>query len=129
METGNINKSLMTLCHCIEELRKNQESGRQQLVHYRRSCLTKLFKNYFDGDGKVLMIVCISPSQRDAEETYNVLKFSALTQEVSTKQSDEGSKPTGQSIVPSSSLHGLTDCNRYLRADSGSRNAVWSLQS
>ena len=53
-ETGSINKSLMVLCHCIEELRKNQESGKSELVHYRRSALTKLFKNYFDGDGKVL---------------------------------------------------------------------------
>jgi hypothetical protein len=39
------------------------------------------------------MIVCISPSLRDAEETYNVLKFSALTQEVTTKPSSVGEKP------------------------------------
>ena len=67
-ETGSINKSLMVLCHCMEvwfsfcqlflifmvtqELRKNQVSGKPSLVHYRRSSLTKLFKNYFDGDGK-----------------------------------------------------------------------------
>jgi hypothetical protein len=38
-----------------QELRKNQESGKTDLVHYRRSNLTKLFKNYFDGDGKVLL--------------------------------------------------------------------------
>ena len=41
------------------------------------------------------MIVCVSPSLSDAEETLNVLKFSAVTQEVSTKPSDAGATPTG----------------------------------
>ena len=46
---------------------------------------------------QVLMIVCISPSRKDAEETQNVLKFSALTQEVSTSASDPGTaRPQGE---------------------------------
>ncbi len=34
-------------------IRANQSTSRPQLVPYRNSDLTKLFKNYFEGDGKV----------------------------------------------------------------------------
>ena len=40
-----------------------------QLVPYRDSRLTHLFKNYFDGDGKVRMIVCINPMAEEYDET------------------------------------------------------------
>lgn len=40
-----------------------------QLVPYRDSRLTHLFKNYFDGDGKVRMIVCINPKAEEYDET------------------------------------------------------------
>ena len=41
----------------------------QQIVPYRDSKLTHLFKNYFDGEGKVRMIVCVSPKAEDYDET------------------------------------------------------------
>lgn len=41
----------------------------RQIVPYRDSKLTHLFKNYFDGEGKVRMIVCISPRAEDYDET------------------------------------------------------------
>ena len=41
----------------------------QQMVPYRDSKVTHLFKNYFDGEGKVRMIVCINPKAEDFEET------------------------------------------------------------
>lgn len=40
-----------------------------QMVPYRDSKLTHLFKNYFDGEGKVRMVVCVNPKAEDYEET------------------------------------------------------------
>lgn len=40
-----------------------------QMVPYRDSKVTHLFKNYFDGEGKVRMIVCVNPNADDYEET------------------------------------------------------------
>lgn len=39
------------------------------MVPYRDSKLTHLFKNYFDGEGKVRMIVCVNPKADDHEES------------------------------------------------------------
>ena len=47
------------------------------MVPYRDSKLTNLFKNYFEGEGKVRMIVCVNPKSDDYDETmvwyYRVL--------------------------------------------------------
>lgn len=40
-----------------------------QMVPYRDAKLTHLFKNYFDGDGKVRMIVCVNPKSEEYDET------------------------------------------------------------
>ncbi|NWV81498.1 KIF23 protein, partial [Dasyornis broadbenti] len=81
-EAGNINQSLMTLRTCIEILRENQLYGLNKMVPYRDSKLTHLFKNYFDGEGKVRMIVCVNPTAEDYEESLQVLRFAEMTQEV-----------------------------------------------
>ncbi|XP_072326531.1 kinesin-like protein KIF23 isoform X7 [Scyliorhinus torazame] len=81
-EAGNINQSLMTLRTCIEVLRENQMYGTNKMVPYRDSKLTHLFKNYFDGEGKVRMIVCVNPKADDYEETLLVMRFAEMTQEV-----------------------------------------------
>ncbi|XP_032805057.1 kinesin-like protein KIF23 isoform X5 [Petromyzon marinus] len=81
-EAGNINQSLMTLRTCIEVLRENQMLGTNKMVPYRDSKLTLLFKNYFDGEGKVRMIVCVNPKADDHEETLHVMRFAEMTQEV-----------------------------------------------
>lgn len=39
------------------------------MVPYRDSKVTHLFKNYFDGEGKVRMIVCVNPKAEDYDET------------------------------------------------------------
>lgn len=84
----------MTLRTCIEVLRENQMCGTTkvcdepfcgwdhfvfcpsitlslipQMVPYRDSKVTHLFKNYFDGEGKVRMIVCVNPKAEDYDET------------------------------------------------------------
>ncbi|XP_043263298.1 kinesin-like protein KIF23 [Colletes gigas] len=81
-EAGNINNSLMTLRSCLETLRENQMQGTNKMVPYRDSKLTHLFKNYFDGEGQVRMIVCVNPRTQDFDETIQVMKFAEMTQEV-----------------------------------------------
>ena len=39
------------------------------MVPYRDSKLTNLFKNYFEGEGKVRMVVCVNPKCEDYDET------------------------------------------------------------
>ena len=39
------------------------------MVPYRDSKITHLFKNYFDGEGKVRMIVCVNPKAEEYDET------------------------------------------------------------
>nr|XP_008107336.1 PREDICTED: kinesin-like protein KIF23 isoform X1 [Anolis carolinensis] len=81
-EAGNINQSLMTLRTCIEVLRENQTYATNKMVPYRDSKLTHLFKNYFDGEGKVRMIVCVNPKAEDYDESLQVMRFAEITQEV-----------------------------------------------
>ncbi|XP_071392382.1 kinesin-like protein KIF23 isoform X1 [Centroberyx affinis] len=81
-EAGNINQSLMTLRTCIEVLRENQMCGTNRMVPYRDSKVTHLFKNYFDGEGKVRMVVCVNPKADDYEESLLVMRFAEMTQEV-----------------------------------------------
>lgn len=59
----------MTLRSCLEVLRENQIQGTNKMVPYRESKLTLLFKNYFDGEGKVRVIVCANPRADDYDET------------------------------------------------------------
>ncbi|OXB77612.1 UNVERIFIED_CONTAM: hypothetical protein H355_002921 [Colinus virginianus] len=82
LQASNINQSLMTLRTCIEVLRENQMCGTNKIVPYRDSKLTHLFKNYFDGEGKVRMIVCVNPKAEDYEESLQVMRFAEMTQEV-----------------------------------------------
>ncbi|XP_014998047.2 kinesin-like protein KIF23 isoform X3 [Macaca mulatta] len=100
-EAGNINQSLMTLRTCMDVLRENQMYGTNKMVPYRDSKLTHLFKNYFDGEGKVRMIVCVNPKAEDYEENLQVMRFAEVTQEV------EVARPIDKAIC------GLTPGRRY----------------
>ena len=59
----------MVLRTCIEALRENQQNNSNKMVPYRDSRLTHLFKNYFDGEGKVRMVVCVNPLADEYDET------------------------------------------------------------
>ncbi|KAK3876291.1 hypothetical protein Pcinc_018919 [Petrolisthes cinctipes] len=85
-EAGNINNSLMNLRTCIEILRENQLTGGNRKVPYRDSRLTHYFKNYFDGEGSVKMVVCINPKADDYDETLTVMKFAELASEVQVQR-------------------------------------------
>lgn len=81
-EAGNINKSLMTLRSCLEVLRENQLTGVKNMVPYRESKITHLFKNYFEGHGHVRMVVCANPRAEDYDETIQVMRFAEMAAEV-----------------------------------------------
>ncbi|CAL8101395.1 unnamed protein product [Calicophoron daubneyi] len=94
-EASSINSSLMNLRKCIEVLREIQAAGQGntalstpggtlRVVPYRDRRLTHLFKNFFEGNGRVVMLVCIQQSLEDYEETMHVLKFAETTQDVQT---------------------------------------------
>lgn len=81
-EAGNINKSLMTLRTCLELLRENQANGANNMVPYRESKITHLFKNFFEGEGQVRMVVCVNPRAEDYDETLQVMRFAEMASEV-----------------------------------------------
>ncbi|XP_071535053.1 kinesin-like protein KIF23 isoform X2 [Panulirus ornatus] len=91
-EAGNINNSLMNLRTCIEVLRENQITGGSKKVPYRDSKLTHYFKNYFDGEGKVKMVVCVNPRADDYDETFPVMKFAELASEVQIQRSVQSTR-------------------------------------
>ncbi|KAF0989103.1 hypothetical protein HZS_714, partial [Henneguya salminicola] len=89
-ESSSINSSLMILRNCIEALRENQRldtKSRNQLrlVPYRESRLTLMFRNFFEGDGNVRMILCLNPIPGDFEENLHVARFAEVTQEIKIK--------------------------------------------
>ncbi|XP_011803247.1 PREDICTED: kinesin-like protein KIF20B isoform X2 [Colobus angolensis palliatus] len=81
-ETGNINTSLLTLGKCINILKNSEKSKFQQHVPFRESKLTHYFQSFFNGKGKICMIVNISQCYLAYDETLSVLKFSAIAQKV-----------------------------------------------
>ncbi|XP_066925185.1 kinesin-like protein KIF20B isoform X2 [Clytia hemisphaerica] len=85
-QAGNINASIMTLGKCISTLRYNQEHpNHQTIIPFRESKLTRLFQNFFLGKGKASMIVNISQCASVFDETYHVLKFSAVAKQIKMK--------------------------------------------
>ncbi|CAF0996822.1 unnamed protein product [Adineta steineri] len=81
-EASNINSSLMVLRQCFETLRENQAQGVSKMVPYRQSKLTSFFKSYFDGEGRIRMILCVNPTVDGYEEIQHALKFGELTKDV-----------------------------------------------
>ena len=88
-EAGNINSSLMTLRRCLEQLRENQKNGTREMVKYRNAKLTHLFKSYFEGHGKVKMVVCLNPNLQEYDENIHVVQFAEVAQQVEVARPEE----------------------------------------
>ncbi|GLV41281.1 pavarotti [Carabus blaptoides fortunei] len=114
-EAGRINNSLMSLRTCLEVLRDNQCTGSSRIVPYRESRLTHLFKNYFEGEGKVEMIVCVNPSSRNYDEIVHVMKFAEITQEVKVLRPEIKELET-EMVIPKIS-HGPTAVSISVQTD------------
>ncbi|KFM83444.1 Kinesin-like protein KIF23, partial [Stegodyphus mimosarum] len=84
----------MALRTCIETLRESQTQGASKMVPYRESKLTHLFKTFFEGEGRIRMIVCINPRADDYDETTHVMRFAEMTQDVLITRPTPVSTPT-----------------------------------
>ena len=87
-EASSINGSLMALRRCLEQLRANQKSNAHEMVKYRNSKLTHLFKSYFEGNGKVKMVVCLNPNAQEYDENCQVVQFAEVASQVEVDRSD-----------------------------------------
>lgn len=85
-EGANINKSLLALSSCISALCLPPNRGMlKPHVPYRNSKLTRMLKFSLGGNCRTVMIVCISPSSKDIEDTHNTLVWADKAKNVSTK--------------------------------------------
>ncbi|KAI1730101.1 kinesin motor domain-containing protein [Ditylenchus destructor] len=83
MEACKINDSLLTLRRCLEQLRQNQRRGNPSgQVSYRDSKLTFVFKTFFEGAGRIRMVLCVNPLSADYDENVHVLNFAEEAQSV-----------------------------------------------
>ena len=95
-EAGNINTSLLVLGRCIKALRHNQEVKDKrglQVVPFRESRLTRLFKSFFTGLGRSSLIVCISQASYLFDESVHVCKFASVASKVTVEQVKEPREP------------------------------------
>ena len=72
-QSNQINKSLLALGNCISALGDAKKKGGH--IPYRDSVLTMLLKDSLGGRNKTLMIACISPCPRNAQESSNTLRY------------------------------------------------------
>lgn len=84
-EGANINKSLLALSSCISALCQASVRGVKPHVPYRNSKLTRMLKFSLGGNCRTVMIVCVSPSSKDIEDTHNTLAWADKAKNVSTK--------------------------------------------
>lgn len=86
-EGAKINQSLLALSSCISALCGAQKSGARPHVPYRNSKLTRLLKFSLGGNCRTVMIVCVSPSSRDMEDTSNTLTWANKAKDVKMRVS------------------------------------------
>ena len=81
-EAGMINKSLMQLSYVIQQLSDNVP---QKRIHYRDSKLTYFLKDSLGGNSKTCIIINISPSYDNYNETLSSLNFSQKANKIKNK--------------------------------------------
>lgn len=84
-EGANINKSLLALSSCISSLCQRPAAGLRRHIPYRDSKLTRLLKFSLGGNCRTVMVVCVSPSSKDIEDTFNTLTWANQAKNVTTK--------------------------------------------
>jgi len=89
-EACNINKSMLVLGKCIRSLKEqNPQDPLKNPIPYRESKLSYIFKNLFEPtnrDAKAAMIINISPSINQIDDTIFALQFAAEASECSIRQ-------------------------------------------
>lgn len=87
VEGAKINQSLLALSSCITALCEAPRGGRKPHVPYRNSQLTRLLEFSLGGNCRTAMIVCISPSSKDIDDTHNTLMWANRAKDIKTKVS------------------------------------------
>lgn len=82
-EGAKINQSLLALANCINALGDKSKKG--TFVPYRDSKLTRMLKDSLGGNCRTCMIVTVSPSSSQFEETINTLKYASRAKCITTK--------------------------------------------
>jgi kinesin family protein 4/21/27 len=78
-----INKGLLVLGNVISALGDPARKG--QHVPYRDSKLTRLLKGSLGGNHRTLMIACVSPTERNIEESINSLRYANRAKNIQNK--------------------------------------------
>ncbi|KAK0093085.1 hypothetical protein PV326_014339 [Microctonus aethiopoides] len=78
-EGANINKSLLALGNCINNLAEGVKH-----IPYRDSKLTRLLKDSLGGNCRTVMIANIGPSSLSYEDTYNTLRYANRAKKIKT---------------------------------------------
>ena len=85
-EAAGINKSLSVLGLVISTLAdKAMGKGKNIIVPYRDSCLTRILQNALGGNSKTLMICAISPATDNHEETLSTLRYADQAKKIQNK--------------------------------------------
>lgn len=75
-EGSAINKSLSALGNVIEKLaEKATGKGKNIIIPYRDSKLTRLLQNALGGSSKTIMVCALSPASSNYEETLSTLRY------------------------------------------------------
>ncbi|XP_043063567.1 osmotic avoidance abnormal protein 3 [Drosophila ficusphila] len=80
-EASKINLSLSALGNVISSL----VEGKAKHVPFRDSKLTRLLQDSLGGNTKTLMISCISPSEKNYDETISTLRYASRAKNISNK--------------------------------------------
>ena len=87
-EGANINRSLLALSNVIRALSTRatapSTTAGEDFVNFRDSKLTQLLKPYLEGNGRMAIICCITPSAKYVEETRSTLMFAKRAKCVKT---------------------------------------------
>jgi Kinesin motor domain len=85
VESGSINKSLLTLGNVINALADSSISGNSAAhVPYRNSTLTWLLRQSLGGNARTIMIATVSPSCRQRDETLSTLRYAERAKRIQT---------------------------------------------
>lgn len=87
VEGAKINQSLLALASCITALCARPVRGQKIHVPYRNSQLTRLLEFSLGGNCRTAMIVCVSPSSKDIDDTHNTLMWANRAKDIKTKVS------------------------------------------
>ncbi|KAI8031310.1 Kinesin-like protein KIN-4A [Camellia lanceoleosa] len=109
-----INKGLLALGNVISAL--GDEKKRKEGVHvpYRDSKLTRLLQDSLGGNGKTVMIACISPADINVEETLNTLKYANRARNIQNK-------PVVNRDLMSNEMQKMRQQLEYLQAELNAR--------